>query len=72
MSVVTALGISIGWLLYTLGLKATDAQADALGILIFPFVHLAFIRLGVYLDKQEPKDRRPGDKINGEAKEPVK
>ena len=61
MSIVTALGISIGWFLDLWDIKATNEQAGALGILLFPFTHFWFLKLGAHMDSQQPKDRRNGD-----------
>lgn len=67
MGIVTALGITLQWLLGLLQVTATTDQAAALAILLFPFVHYAFLKLGAHMDSKEPQNRR-----NGEAKEPVK
>ena len=67
MSIVTALGISLGWFLGVFEIKATAEQAGALGILMFPFVQYLFMKLGAHMDSKEPQNRR-----NGEAKEPAK
>ena len=67
MGVVSALGISIQWALVLLEIAVTAEQAAALAILLFPVVHLGFLRLGTHMDSKEPQNRR-----NGEAKESAK
>ena len=71
MSIVTALGISLGWFLGIFEIKATAEQAGALGILMFPFIQILFMKIGASLDDKQPKDRRSDDKANGEVKAPT-
>lgn len=67
MGVVSALGISLQWLLGLLQIAVTADQAAALAILLFPMVHYGFLRFGAHMDSKEPTDRR-----NSDAKEPAK
>ena len=64
MGIVSALGISIQWLLISLEIAITAEQAAALAILLFPVIHMGFLKLGAHMDSKEPQNRR-----NGEAKE---
>ena len=72
MGMVSALSIALQWGLGLIPVAVTNDQAAALSILLFPFAHLLFMKVGANLDEKQPKDRRPGDKLNGEAKEPGK
>ena len=65
MGVVSALGISIQWILGLLHVTVTNDQAAALAILMFPIVHLGFLKLGAHMDAQQPKDRRAADQTEG-------
>lgn len=68
MGIVSALGIAIQWGLGLLHITVTNDQAAALSILMFPFIHLVFIRIGAKIDREsEARDRRATD-----AREAVK
>ena len=69
VGIVSAIGIVAQWVLGLFTITITNDQAAALSILLFPFAHLLFIKVGASLDDRQPRDRRPGDKPNGEAKE---
>ena len=67
MGIVSALGITLQWGLGLAGLLVTNDQAAAMSILLFPFVHLMFIKIGVAIDRQQvPMQRRAND--NGKEK----
>ncbi len=68
MGVVSALGITIQWMLGLIQITATTDQAAALAILLFPIVHFWFLKLGAHMDSQQPKDRRVEDKKEEPAK----
>ena len=62
MGVVSALGITLQWVLGLFSITATTDQAAALAILLFPVVHFYFMKLGERMDARQPKDRRADDK----------
>ena len=66
MGIVSALGISLQWAFSLLEIAVTAEQAAALAILLFPVVHMGFLKLGAHMDSKEPQNRR-----NGEAKAPI-
>lgn len=53
MGIVSALGIALQWALGLLGLTVTGEQAAALSILIFPAVHLIFIKISIRIDAEQ-------------------
>ena len=61
MGVVSALGITLQWILGLFSITATTDQSAALAILLFPVVHFWFMKLGARMDAQQPKDRRTED-----------
>ena len=61
VGIVSALGIVAQWALGLFAITITNDQAAALSILLFPFAHLLFMKMGARMDAQQPKDRRNGD-----------
>jgi len=69
MGIVSALGITIQWMFSLGDVTVSNEQAAALSILMFPVVHLVFIKIGAMIDRQQVPLTRRGSDQNGEAKQ---
>lgn len=68
MGITSALGIAIQWAMGLVHVTVNAEQAAALAILLFPLIHLIFIRIGSKIDaEQAAQTRRATDQ-----KEPPK
>lgn len=53
MGLVSALSVAIQWLLTYFGMTINAEQAGAVSVLLYPFVHLVFIRISKRIDKEQ-------------------
>lgn len=53
MGIVSALSVAIQWALTYLGIGINAEQAGALGVLLYPLVHLFFLRISRCIDKEQ-------------------
>ena len=53
MGLVSALSVAVQWLLTYFGITISAEQAGAVSVLLYPFVHLVFIRISKRIDKEQ-------------------